>query len=380
MIANRKKLRQSVSTSYSRVAGRSCRVEILPPTLVRSGFTIVEMLVSMAIIGVLVSIAVPAIGRARLSMQRTRCVNNLRNVAFAITQYDHLHSRLPASGYYFDPPDQPSQPFHSWAVSILPWVDQGNVFDKWKLEEPITSANNRPLTRSKIPAYTCPLDVSLSGGIGGDLSYTVNGGVGFTFRNGSGVGDCPMSWQGHVLDLNGDGNTCSGTVADDKDRTIFKRLGVFFLENWKVGGTKRNHSIADIVDGSSQTFLVTENVRVGYDPTDSIRSFADPHQMRSAFYIGSPCLYGDCNAGGVDYARSNQGTGQINSGLDSPEGTSPVPNSFHVGGVNMAFADAHVQFLSESIEGAVFAALASSQGLLLNGTPLEQTIVSGDSF
>ena len=350
------------------------------PAPLRSGLTIVELLVSMAIIGILVSLALPAIARARASMRRTQCVNNLRNVAFAITQYDHLQERLPASGYYFDPPDKPSQPFHSWAVTVLPWLDQGNIFDKWNFDEPMTSPNNEPLTRSQIPILTCPVDTSVSGGAGGDLSYVVNGGIGFSYRSQTGVGDCLSSWQGLPMDLNGDGINCSGTDADDADRAIFKRLGVFFLENWKVGGTKRNLSIADLVDGSSQTFLVSENVRVGYDPINPIRSFADPHPLHCAFYIGNPCLYGECTAGAVDYARCNRGTSRINSGLNSPEGKSSVPNSFHVGGVNMAFADAHVQFLSESIDGAVYAALASSQGILLNGTPLQQSTVSGDSF
>jgi hypothetical protein len=46
----------------------------------------------------------------------------------------------------------------------------------------------------------------------------------------------------------------------------------------------------------------------------------------------------------------------------------------------MAFADGHCRFLSESVDGGVYAALVSPQGSFLDGTTLEQPILSGDSF
>jgi prepilin-type processing-associated H-X9-DG protein len=78
--------------------------------------------------------------------------------------------------------------------------------------------------------------------------------------------------------------------------------------------------------------------------------------------------------------RCNAGAWRINSGVGSPEGSLPVPNSFHEGGVFMAFADGHVLFLSEDIDGSVYAALSSPQGLLLSGTPLQQVVISGGRF
>ena len=82
----------------------------------------------------------------------------------------------------------------------------------------------------------------------------------------------------------------------------------------------------------------------------------------------------------MDYSLANAGKNRINSGLWTPEGRSPIPNSFHPGGVNMAYADGHVAFLKESVDGAVYAALASPQGMLLQGTPLEQPVVSDGEF
>lgn len=348
----------------------------------RTGFSLVELIVVMGIISLLVALAIPAVGKARQAARRTQCLSNLRNMTFGLTQYDHFNDRLPASGFYFDPPTGPGGPHHSWAVAILPFLDQKNVFDKWDLDKPITDPANEPLTKSYIPVFVCPMDLTRNKKKQGDLSYAVNGGWGFTFKTGSGVRDCPMSPFGGRLDFNGDGASCAGTPADDGDRELFTKLGLFFLENWDPdyqGATVRHHAIGDIQDGTSQTFLVSENVRAGFDPEDPQASFADPNPWRSAFYIGNPCANGTCSDGNVDYSRCNQGDSKINSGVWSPEGRSPVPNSYHDGGVHMAYADGHVKFLSEDIDGAVYAALASPKGMLVEG-PLKQVIVSGDGF
>lgn len=343
----------------------------------REGFSLLELIVVVTIIVVLVALAVPAIGRARATAKRLQCSNNLRNIALALTEFEQAQNRLPASGYYSDPPGGGGGPHQSWAVSVLPWLDQENLYRQWDLEQPITSPTNQPLTRSYVPAFVCPLDLSRSKEKTGDLSYAVNGGWGFTVRTGSGIGDCPVDRFGTRLDLDGDGVTCSGTPSDDEDRKRFKQLGVFFLENWNRGGTVRHHSLADVMDGTTQTFLVAENVRAGFDPGNDQSGFADPNPYRCAFYIGNPCRNGRCASGEVDYSLSNQGQSRINSGLWSAEGSSPVPNSFHEGGVYMAYADGHVAFLSEMIDGGVYAALSSPQGMLLDSTPLKQSVVSG---
>jgi prepilin-type processing-associated H-X9-DG protein len=335
-----------------------------------------ELVVTMAVIGLLAALLLPAVMHGREAARRTQCLNHVRNISLGLTGYEGTHNRLPASGNFFDPPGGPVKLHHSWAVSILPYLEQNNLAASWALDKPIDDPLNSPLTTASIPVFVCPDDISTVGR--GDLSYVVNGGVGYTVRK-SGIGDCPVDRDRRLLDLNGDGMACTGSNADDLDRALFSRMGLFFLENWKQKGTVRHYALGDVHDGTSQTLLIAENIRAGAAPDQPEATFASPDPLRCAFYIGNPCN-GPCSPGNVDYSRCNSGVDRINSGLWNEEGRSPVPSSFHQGGVHVSYADGHAAFLSESVDGAVYAALASAQGRLLDGTLLRQATVSESAF
>lgn len=340
-----------------------------------------EILVVLAIISVLVALVMPAIGGAREAARRVQCQNNLKNISLAFIQFHDTYQRLPASGNFGHNPDGSGYRLHSWAVSILPFIEQGNLFDELDLDTTLTDPVNSAIKTAQVPLYVCPLDITRNKKKTGDLSYAVNGGIGFTHYYRGQVRDCPISRGGAAWDLNGDGNACSGDKAlDDLDRKLFKHFGLFFLETWNTEITKRHYRLGDVRDGTSQTFMVTENVRTGFREGDDYGHFGDPTPQQSAFYIGPPCLGGSCLPGAVDYARCNSGSAAINSGLWTGEGSSPVPNSFHEGGVLMGYADGHVKFLSESVDGKVYAALASPQGLDLDSTELQQAIPSGTEY
>ena len=339
----------------------------------------VELVVTLALIGTLLAISLPAITKVRNSSRKTGCVNHLRNIAVALTQFDGTFNRLPASGNYGHDAQQRSQRRHSWAVSILPWIEQKGLFDQIDFDRPIDDPVNALIWTAHVPVYLCPADISRSDDRVGDLSYVVSAGIGFTSRHNNGVRDCPVTLNWAPIDLDGDGSACGGDpTADDRDRDRFKSFGLFFLETWNTDITRRHYALADVHDGTTQTYLLGENARTGYNPdaTDSL-GFADPAPFRQSFFYANPCGGPHCLPGQVDYSRSNAGEYQINSGVWKPEGSSFVPNSFHDGGVHMAFADSHVVFLSETIDGGVHAALASPLGVLLRGTPLEQPLASG---
>lgn len=342
----------------------------------RAAYTLIELLVSMAVIAVLVGLTATALQRSWSAARRVQCQNNLRNIDFAMLQAIDEGNRFPASGNFSqDPATGGSRRHHSWVVDVLPWLEQRPLAERWDKDRPIEEPPNEPLTHAHIPVLTCPDDVSVSDADdrGPDLSYVVNGGVGFTVQR-QGTHDCPVDRNWTPLDLDGDGVTCSADGSSSGDKALFKAMGLFFIETWKWDVTRRHHRLADVTDGMSNTVVLSENVRAGFDPDDPLEGWASPNPYRTSFYIGNPCRDGVCSEGNVDYTRSNSGDDAINSGLRKPEGKSPVPNSFHGEGVNMAFGDGRVQQVRETIDGGVYAALVSPQGGTLAGSPLAQPI------
>ncbi len=339
----------------------------------RRGYSLIELLVSIGIISILVALIMPAVQQARAAARRTQCLNNTRNIALAVYNLTDSKDRFPACGYFAQAVGQ-----RSWVVDILPWIDQSIMFNEWDLEKSIADPANQAVAQRHLKLLTCPDDISVTGG--GDLSYVVNGGVGFTVRWSDGTHDCPVVPSYSRIDLNGNGVVCSGTPNADgtpSDKDYFKAMGLFFNETWKWDVTIRHHRFASVLDGLSQTIMLTENVRTGADPANPNSNWASNNPYLTSFYIGNPCLNNRCDAGNVDYQRANSGQSAINSGLASPEGSSPVPNSFHTGGVSVAFGDGHVKFVSQSIDGGVYAALVSPQGQRLSDS-LQQVITAGD--
>ena len=343
------------------------------------GFTVVELLVAMVVIGILMALLLPAVLRARESARRTECMSHIRNLAIAMTAFDTAQKRLPASGNWSHDANLNSFPHSTWAVNILPYIEQSAIYNHWDFGKPMDDPVNDPLARSQIPVFQCPSDISLLGR--GDLSYAVNGGVGYTIRHSSGTRDVPVDSEDRSLDLNGDGifpHDTSQTGSTPTDRDLFKRMGLFFMETWNTDITKRHHELADVSDGLSHTIMLAENVRVGADPTYARGGFANTDPLRCAFYLADPCQNQSCGPGQVDYRLSNSGEARINSGLTQPEGESPIPNSFHTGGAMIALADGSVRLLPESIDGSVYAALLTPQGARLEGLPLQQVLVADE--
>jgi|LakMenEpi03Aug12_release.lakeMendotaPanAssembly.Ray.scaffolds.fasta_scaffold80371_3 prepilin-type N-terminal cleavage/methylation domain-containing protein/prepilin-type processing-associated H-X9-DG protein len=104
----------------------------------RRGFTLVEVLVVVAIIAVLVGLLLPAVQAARESARRLRCAANLRQVGLAVAAHHEARRLLPttvSSGTVarrgdFDPRSGTS---HSWLVQILPYLEEQARFDRFDL-------------------------------------------------------------------------------------------------------------------------------------------------------------------------------------------------------------------------------------------------------
>ncbi len=355
----------------------------------RGGFTLIELLVVITIIAMLIALLLPAVMSARASARAVQCKNNQRNITLALLSDTDAKRRFPASGYFKD-----GNPHHNWVVAMLPWLEHRDIAERWDRDRRFDDPVNQALASVTLPILICPDDDTAVPGEG-NLSYVVNSGFGWTIPYPPGMPGCPAvmhiidPWSQQPIDLNADGAIClddpaiAGTPSDDQ---LFRQTGLFFLENWPIGsGDVRHHSPDSVVDGLSNTLMLSENVRAGFDPLTG-DNWATPFPTRNSFcFSGYVCENLCCSAGNVNYSRANERVEEpyrmeaINSPLDQAEGEAPWPSSYHPGGVHAAFADGRVTFLSEDIEGIVYASLMSPRGSLIQG-PLAQPVLSPDQY
>jgi len=332
----------------------------------RAGWTLIELLVVMAVLAVLSALVMPAVQSAREASRRGQCADRLRQVALAVANHHTAHRRYPALGYIGW--NNGYVGHANWVVQILAELDQATLAQKWNHDLSHQASPNRELGATPLPILTCPSDLSLTGR--GDLSFAANGGAGYSVQSAAGVLNCPVAIDGGEIDLNGNGVTCPlQPVADGQpgDRELLAMTGIFFLENWPPGrGTVRHHRSGSILDGESHTLLLLENVRAGADPQDARTGWSSTSPRRVGIYWPPDvCGQHRCAPGNVDTSRANLGDARINAALRQAEGEAPWPSSFHGGGVNAAFADGRVKFLSESIAGSVYYSLLTSAGTRL---------------
>ena len=133
------------------------------------GFTLVELIVVIAIIGLLVSLLLPAVQAARASARRTQCLSHLKQIGLGLHNYHDTRQHLPAgfSSYatrdgsgpdwaMIDPITWDAAPGWGWASAILPYIEQSPLADAIDFEQPIWSLHNETSIQADIPLFQCP--------------------------------------------------------------------------------------------------------------------------------------------------------------------------------------------------------------------------------
>jgi prepilin-type N-terminal cleavage/methylation domain-containing protein len=159
-----------------------------PGGLSQSGFTLIEVLVVIAIIGVLVALIVPAVQSAREAARRTQCENNLKQLGLAANSYVTLGEAYPIGYIAWPNPPGGAAPGWAWSAAVLPQLEQDPIFNAMNVNLPIDLPANATVRTSALAIYVCPSDrntgaFSVASQLAGDpveartTSYAANGGT-----------------------------------------------------------------------------------------------------------------------------------------------------------------------------------------------------------
>jgi prepilin-type N-terminal cleavage/methylation domain-containing protein/prepilin-type processing-associated H-X9-DG protein len=219
----------------------------LPARRCRTGFTLIELLVVIAIIAVLIGLLLPAVQKIREAANRMSCQNNLKQLGLAVHNFHDTNGTLP--------PDRIVNQWATWAVHLLPYIEQDNVYKLWNVQRRYNEQPNPPPAATdpcgrNIKTYFCPsrrspstLSVNdrpsaptLAHRPGGLTDYATCGG-----HNGS-TGALMI---GTARGVRANGTTITGSFADSPTGT-------------RVLSWRSQTTLASITDGTSNTFLIGE--------------------------------------------------------------------------------------------------------------------------
>jgi prepilin-type N-terminal cleavage/methylation domain-containing protein len=220
----------------------------------RAAFTLIELLVVIAIIAILIALLVPAVQKVREASARTQCINNLKQIGLAVHNYHDARKTLP--------PDRICNGWASWAVLILPFVEQDNAYKMWDLtrrycEQPTVPGSAQDPRIISVPTYFCPSRRNPGFLLSGTTS---------TFT----TGDPDITWTTQPGAL-GDYASVAGTANNDGPMLIANPSGIAKgvaasgtgkFNNGAPGDTitfyRSKSSFKSVSDGTSNTLLVGE--------------------------------------------------------------------------------------------------------------------------
>ena len=122
----------------------------------RTAFTIVELLVVMAIVGCLVGLLLPALIAARESARCMQCKNNLREIGIAIQQYHDSRKKFPEA--WRVAPDKITG--FGWAISLLPYLEESSLEKAINLQASVSAAQNDLPRNTDLAIMRCPSDIA----------------------------------------------------------------------------------------------------------------------------------------------------------------------------------------------------------------------------
>ena len=308
-------------------AGRSQR--LVAAYFGRSGFSVLELLTVIGIIGLLLALIVPAVQSSREAARRTQCKNNIRQLALAMENHQSVYGRFPTNGWgyrWIGVPDRGTdkrQP-GGWIYNVLPYLERNGLREMGRGEPlPEQWSSLSRLMQSRLPGLSCPSRPAgvLSPQNTGVRPYNADW-VPMVAKT-----DYAVNEGDHITDTRAGPSTLQeGDSGAYVWRDPSAATGICFQRSQIRPG--------DIRDGLSQTYLLGEkHVSItGYDSHD------DPGHDQS-MYCGVDL---DINRWVINPpARDSDAIHERRFG------------SAHLTGCHMALCDGSVRLISYSIDGEI---------------------------
>ena len=319
----------------------------------QTAFTLVELLVVIAIIGVLVALLLPAVQSAREAARRNSCVNNLKQLALALTNRESIAGNYPAS-FEIIPGTTLTTNNGSWSIQaqLLPFLEEGSAFATINFDLPWDDPENRAsgVPTRRVPMYLCPSEIN-------DIVRTKNGDPKvYPLNYGGNFG------QWLVYDPTDSSNTGDGVffvnsklraaqVQDGLSNTLaFAEVKAFtpYLRNTSDPGPDIPDEPNQLPTNGDEKFGVATNDNTGHT------EWPDGRVHHSGFTtVFTPNALVSFKGFDIDVNTQKEGRSATQASY-----AAITARSFHPAGVNVALLDGSVHFVTDSIERPVWRALS----------------------
>jgi hypothetical protein len=301
-----------------------------------AGYTLLECLILLAILLIVIGIAIPAVFQVHQAANRARCANNLRRLGLACNGFENVYGFFPSSIKELGPQ-------RSWAMQILPWIDQEELARQYDYEKPWYDPANAEAIRRQVPLFYCAACPYGPRTVSGTAKVKTTSPDGDRRRV-----EVPFTEA-----------ACTDYAVIHQVRTEAFTRGFVDKAGPGLLAEDRFPRRSDVSDGLANTVMIVEaagrpdewmagrRTRTNIKPADAVLASRDNDFSLRGF---------SWDAESQTYSNAHSGPCAIN--CSNVEGV----YSFHLGGAQAVFGDGSVRFLRQTVSTQLMARLVTRAG------------------